>query len=128
MSSESSRPTPGSDTLVAEHRVEEFLSLDETGALLARLVSSFRSSAGECAGALRSAVLERDLEAVREISHMLRGSALNLGGLELADQCAGLEERAQAGAWPSIAEVEQLERCLQRTLAELQQRVRSSQE
>jgi CheY-like chemotaxis protein len=71
---------------------------DDAGSgMLDDLVSSFLRDAEARLEALRAAVGNGDTEAVRKLSHSLRGSSANLAAFGMADLCAELETMAQAG-------------------------------
>jgi HPt (histidine-containing phosphotransfer) domain-containing protein len=48
--------------------------------------------------ALHAAIAGADSEAVRQIAHRLRGSALEMGALRMAPVCADIEQAARAGS------------------------------
>ncbi|GAC1655755.1 MAG: hypothetical protein NVS9B12_07010 [Vulcanimicrobiaceae bacterium] len=53
---------------------------------------------------LEHATQERDLEGVRAASHAMKGSAGNVGGMELYRIAQAIEEHAREGSWPRITE------------------------
>lgn len=65
--------------------------------LIQRAVDNFVARADEQVLALRSAVSAGDGPAVKADAHRLKGSALNLGALRVAELCLALEEAGLAG-------------------------------
>ena len=53
---------------------------------------------------LEHATQEHDLEGVRSASHAMKGSAGNVGGMELYQLAQYIEERARDGSWDGIAD------------------------
>jgi HPt (histidine-containing phosphotransfer) domain-containing protein len=64
---------------------------------VAELVDLFLEDLPNRLAALRSAVTEGNLPAVKSASHTLKGSASNVGGRRLAALCADLEVLAGSG-------------------------------
>ncbi len=53
---------------------------------------------------LEHATQERDLEGVRSAAHAIKGSAGNVGGLELYKLAQQIEEQALDGSWDGISD------------------------
>lgn len=68
------------------------------------LVSIFLASSRSILTALENAYLERDLETFLRHAHSLRSSSADLGGLELSQIAAQLEQDADQGKLPESAD------------------------
>lgn len=79
--------------------------------LLAELVDRFVSGAGGLMAELRDAAAGRLLDEARRSAHALRGKALTVGAVRLADACAEIEER--------VEDVDRLEDAVRRAETEL---------
>ncbi|HWS32917.1 MAG TPA: Hpt domain-containing protein [Actinoplanes sp.] len=66
-------------------------------ALVARLLNSFAAKAPASADLLVQLLRQGDAGPVREQAHSLKGSAANIGAMDLAALCAGVEDQARAG-------------------------------
>ena len=53
---------------------------------------------------LEHAAQEHDIEGVRSAAHAMKGSAGNVGGVELYRLAQEIEDRARDGSWDGIAE------------------------
>ncbi|MFN2527381.1 MAG: Hpt domain-containing protein [Candidatus Baltobacteraceae bacterium] len=54
---------------------------------------------------MEHAARERDLEGVRSASHSIKGSAGNVGGIELYKLGQEIEDKARDGSWDGLAEL-----------------------
>ncbi len=68
-----------------------------TNGLNAKLVELFELDAGKRLDELRDAIQHADNPAVARLAHAIKGSAANLGAQRLAELCADIETRAEAG-------------------------------
>jgi PAS domain S-box-containing protein len=71
--------------------------------LVARMVERFEASATDVVAALTRSVEKHSLAAVEQHAHGLRGSAANLGLLDVAARCGAVEEAARQGRLPTAA-------------------------
>lgn len=72
----------------------------EDHALYAGLLRSTAAKITPGAAAVRRALAGADISTVEAAAHRLKGSAANVGALELADACAELERAARTGHLP----------------------------
>ena len=73
------------------------------GAGFSELVRRFRESAREQIAEMQVALRQKDAETLCRASHKLRGAAASLGARAMAEICARIEARAQAGALAETA-------------------------
>jgi HPt (histidine-containing phosphotransfer) domain-containing protein len=72
--------------------------------------------------ALRAAIAAEQIEAVGQIAHRLRGSALEMGALRMAPVCAAIEHGACTGSLEHVAtQADSLEREFASARRELEQ-------
>jgi len=76
---------------------------DDTAGIVELLESAMKTGAGYQA-TLRSALQQNALEEVMRAAHAIKGSASNVGGNEVADVAARIENAARAQTWDGIAE------------------------
>ncbi len=105
----------------AEARLRELVADGFDTALVRKIIGRFAEGAQQILTDLRAAVAAGDPTATAERAHRLRGSALNLGLLDLAACCADIEERARAGGLPDGDTVDQLGVAVTAAGAELDQ-------
>ncbi|MBA8802922.1 hypothetical protein FB382_001213 [Nocardioides ginsengisegetis] len=109
----------------AARRLHELVERDGIDAsLVRRMVDRFGDSATQAARALAAAVRAGDAEEVVRVAHGLRGSAANLGLLDLAERCATLEEHARGGSVPAAAQAAEVSDAVVVGIAELTEAVR----
>ena len=65
-----------------------------------KIIGRFGDGAAQTLADLRAAVAAGDAPGTAERAHRLRGSALNVGLVDLAGLCQEVEERARAGELP----------------------------
>jgi signal transduction histidine kinase/DNA-binding NarL/FixJ family response regulator/HPt (histidine-containing phosphotransfer) domain-containing protein len=92
-------PTAGAGTPALDtSRLDELAEMGEEALpLIQRAVDNFIAGAAEQVAALRMAVVAGDAAGLRSAAHRLKGSALNLGALQVADHALALEETCTSG-------------------------------
>ena len=94
-----SESAAGGTPLLDPSRIEELLEMGEGAAVLVkRAVDNFVSRTPETLAELHAAVVACDAEALRAGAHKLKGSALNLGALRVAEVSLALEELGREGS------------------------------
>ena len=104
-------PGAGAGRLAADRRAEEpaprndrlATLVDDEGVdllLVARMVERFEASAADVLAALNRSAELGVVVAVEQHAHGLRGSAANLGLVDVAARCRGIEEGARQGLLP----------------------------
>jgi PAS domain S-box-containing protein len=92
-------PAADGTPLLDPSRIEELLEMGEgTAVLVKRAVDNFVSRTPETLAELHAAVVACDAEALRAGAHKLKGSALNLGALRVAEVSLALEELGREGS------------------------------
>ena len=91
---------PGSSSQKKEFdlsTIRELRSLSSTPAedVFLDLVEVYRSELSAGVVALQSAVVTRDIEAIRKLAHALKGSSLTLGAAAFGALCEGVQMSAQ---------------------------------
>jgi HPt (histidine-containing phosphotransfer) domain-containing protein len=76
---------------------------DDTAGIVELLESAMKTGAGYQA-ALRSGLEKKVLDDVMRAAHAIKGSAANVGGNEVADVAAKIENAARAETWEGIPE------------------------
>ena len=102
------------DTPILEiSRLQEIFE-DDTAGIVELLESAMKTGAGYQA-TLRSALQQNVLDDVMRAAHAIKGSAANVGGNEVADVAARIENAARAQTWDGIAEnTDELDRAYER--------------
>jgi HPt (histidine-containing phosphotransfer) domain-containing protein len=92
-------PAADGTPLLDASRIEELLEMGDGAAVLVkRAVDNFVSRTPETLAELHAAVVACDAEALRAGAHKLKGSALNLGALRVAEVSLALEELGREGS------------------------------
>jgi signal transduction histidine kinase/DNA-binding response OmpR family regulator/ligand-binding sensor domain-containing protein/HPt (histidine-containing phosphotransfer) domain-containing protein len=72
------------------------------------MIDVFLKESMERLARLRVAANQRDMESVRQISHMQRGACLNFGAMDVAQLCEELEKISDSNTLAANADVEEL--------------------
>jgi HPt (histidine-containing phosphotransfer) domain-containing protein len=72
------------------------------GALLPKLMATFRDQATRDIAALCAAADANDFAAVRSLAHGLKSASLNVGARNLGEQAAALEAAVRAGTTADV--------------------------
>ena len=116
-------------TILDRTQLDELRSLDSStsGEFIATLIASFVSDATADYDQIRMAATDGDAMALERAAHRLKGSALNLGCIELAGAAEGLEHLGRtgsvAGAQPMV---DRLGLAFDRTIDLLQQELEAA--
>jgi len=105
-------PAPAPRTKLDPRSLDQVRALQRPGApsLVEKVIRLYLANTLELLAAVRTAMLQRDSEALRQAAHSLTSSSANLGATTLAERCHALEAEARAGACPEPgAELEALE-------------------
>jgi HPt (histidine-containing phosphotransfer) domain-containing protein len=78
--------------------LDQLLSIDEKGDLLAEVIDTFLRIAPVRLNTLEKAARKKDAVALERTAHNFLGSCGNLGARRMAETCAELEAAARAGA------------------------------
>jgi two-component system, sensor histidine kinase and response regulator len=90
------------DTPVLEiSRLQEIFE-DDTAGIVDLLEAAMRTGAGH-QELLRSAIERNALEEVMKTAHAIKGSSANIGGNEVAEIAARIEDAARANTWDGVA-------------------------
>jgi HPt (histidine-containing phosphotransfer) domain-containing protein len=91
------------ETLILEiSRLAEIFE-DDTAGIVELLEAAMKTGAGYQAS-LRSAIEHKALDDVMRAAHAIKGSAANVGGNQVAEVAARIENAARARTWSGIAE------------------------
>ena len=101
--------------------VEELLSLSDDGdpSLLLDLISMFLDDAPTKLALIKSGFGAQDLNQVERAAHSLKGSAGNLGAVQVQQLCDQLQNASKSGVAEIQALVQQLDAPFQEALSEL---------
>jgi HPt (histidine-containing phosphotransfer) domain-containing protein len=81
-------------------RLEEIFEDDTSG--IADLLEAAMETGASHQTALRTAIANRDLDAVMRSAHAIKGSAANVGGKDVAAVAGRIEAAARAQTWNGI--------------------------
>ncbi|MEP9364665.1 response regulator [Nocardioides sp. CN2-186] len=99
-----SAPTASADAAApvsaSEKRLRELVEDGFDAELVLKIIGRFGDGADRTLAELRDAVTAGDAPVAAERAHRLRGSALNVGLVDLAVLCQKIEERARVGELP----------------------------
>lgn len=76
---------------------------DDTAGIVELLESAMKTGAGY-QEALRTGLAQQELDDVMRAAHAIKGSASNVGGNEVAEVAARIENAARAATWNGIAD------------------------
>jgi HPt (histidine-containing phosphotransfer) domain-containing protein len=82
-------------------RLEEIFEDDTAG--IADLLDAAMETGAAHQAALRDGIGRTDLESVMRAAHAIKGSSANIGGNEVAEVAARIEDAARAKTWEGIA-------------------------
>lgn len=103
------RDTP----ILAISRLEEIFEDDRAGIL--ELLEAAMRTGSTYQQALREGLERRELTDVMRAAHAIKGSSANVGGNEVAEVSARIEDTARAGTWDGIAQdADELDRAYDR--------------
>jgi two-component system sensor histidine kinase/response regulator len=97
-----SSPPPAEDLPTLNPRALDVYRIPEDPGALTELIGMFLGDIPSRVEAIRNAIRDTDIEALKAAAHTLKGSAGNLGGLRLSGLCSELEKLTKAGDWESI--------------------------
>ena len=102
------------DTPILEiSRLEEIFEDDRAG--IVDLLEAAMRTGETYQQALRDGLRRQDLNDVMRAAHAIKGSSANVGGNEVADVSARIENAARAGTWDGIAaDADELDRAYDR--------------
>ena len=107
----------GGSALCAE-TLKNLRELGAGGSFFSDLLEAFEMDAAANMGALKQACKNEDAKELREKAHALKGASRNVGAIQLADICQGLESAGIAGDMTGVnAMLARLERELERVKA-----------
>ncbi len=118
-SAEAPRPRALRSTSPTEVRLRELIDDGIDTAEVARWVDRFRIRAGAAVVSLTEAGGQVATGRLAEEAHALRGSAANLGLVEVAEICARIEDDARADRTPAVDELTALAQAVRRADDEL---------
>jgi signal transduction histidine kinase/DNA-binding response OmpR family regulator/HPt (histidine-containing phosphotransfer) domain-containing protein len=102
-SSTAEEPEEPSTRFVDWSRLDEIREYDTPdGAVMKDILTSFMTEAPSALLRVRSSAAERDDNGLRSSAHALKGAAMNVGAVAIADCAAKLEAAAKAGAYDGI--------------------------
>jgi HPt (histidine-containing phosphotransfer) domain-containing protein len=91
------------DTPILEiSRLQEIFE-DDTGGIADLLEAAMRTGAGN-QEQLRAAIARNALEDVMRTAHAIKGSTANIGGNQVAEIAARIENAARANSWDGVAD------------------------
>ena len=91
------------DTPILEiSRLQEIFE-DDTAGIVELLESAMKTGAGY-QESLQTALAQKVLEEVMRAAHAIKGSSANIGGNEVAEVAARIEDAARASTWDGIAD------------------------
>jgi HPt (histidine-containing phosphotransfer) domain-containing protein len=81
-------------------RLEEIFEEDTAG--IADLLDAAMETGAAHQAALRDGISRNDLDSVMRAAHAIKGSSANIGGNEVAEVAARIEDAARANTWDGI--------------------------
>ncbi len=107
---------PAARTALDSRALDQIRALQRPGApsMLGKVIQVYLSTTPQLLTAMRTGMVERNAEAVRQAAHSLKSASANLGATEVAEMCRALEGQARAGGCPGPGvEIEALEGAFQ---------------
>ena len=121
---ESEAPRAGNGEVIDWSRLEELREYDTPDASIVRgTIATFAGQAAEKIEVLRTSALAGDAQALRAAAHGLKGAAMNIGAVVVAERAKQIEDAARQGSLDGVESmVEHLSAAVVATHAELDRR------
>jgi DNA-binding response OmpR family regulator len=101
-------PASAATAIVDQAVLDQLLSIDEQGSLLAEVIDTFLRIAPLRLSSLKKAARRKDAPTLERTAHSFLGSCANLGARRMAEICASLEVGARAGGTAGATELVEL--------------------
>jgi len=108
-------------SLLNYQQVNVVLEIDPSGDLMRSLMTIFETDMPNHIESLKEAITALNLENIKNISHLIKSSSLNIGAAELAN----IAESIEAALKPGIADYQKLENCYKETVQDLRGYIKS---
>lgn len=106
--------------LLDDNRIAEVQKIAGDPDFMSRLVAGFQNDLTRLTDSLTLSIEQRNLSAVADVTHAIKGAALGIGATRLAALCAEMDKHAASGREEAALQVlARMKRCFEETSARL---------